>query len=446
MNGWGRRLFVLLLTTTGVTACEEREAPPPPPPPTVTASQPIVREVVEWDEFTGRLAAVDTVELRARVSGLLMKADFQEGTLVKKGDLLFVIDPRPYAAALKQAQGDLERAQAQFALAETEFKRLDELRASQAVSGTEYETQRQEVAQGRAAITRAQGAVEAARLNEEFTEVRSPIDGRVSRKNVTPGNFVNGGEGQATLLTTITSIDPIYCYVDADERSLLKYQRLAREKKRASAREVQIPAYLSLADETDFPREGVIDFVDNRLNPGTGTLTARAVFDNGDGVLTPGLFGRLRVPGTGRYEALLVPAEAIGADQNSKFVMVVAADDTVQQRPIETGADFDGMRVVTRGLKPDEWIIVNGLLRVRPGMKVNATRAAIPDRDIRYLPDDAGAATRPATTQSATTQSATRPATQPATRPDGGGGDGAASPPVPAASSGSTGQATEGGR
>jgi RND family efflux transporter MFP subunit len=369
------------------------------PAPTVSVLNPIERDVVEWDEYTGRLKEVESVEVRARVSGMLERADFLEGTIVNKGDLLFELDRRPFEAAVQQAQGDLESAQAQFALAQVEFKRLDELRASAAVSGTEYEQQREKVAQGRASITGREGALKTAKLNLEFAEVRAPITGRISNKMVNAGNFINGGEGDSTILTTIKSQAPIYCYVDADERSLLKYQRLAKEKKRASAREAKVPAFLQLADETTFEHEGVIDFVDNSLNPNTGTLRARAVFDNKDGVLTPGLFGRLRVPGSGQYKAILIPSEAIGTDQAQKFVYVVGDDNKALARPVTLGTDFDGFRVVLKGLATEDRVIVNGLMKVRPGAEVVPEKVAWPDRPMHIAPNVRGdATTQPATT------------------------------------------------
>jgi RND family efflux transporter MFP subunit len=401
--------FVILITTSLGTGCKKRQAPPPPPPPAVSVLNPIEREVVEWDEFTGKVEAVHVVNVRARVSGMLEKADFLEGSVVKEGDLLFALDRRPFEAAVQQSQGDLERAQAQFALAEVEFKRLDELRASNAVSGTEYETQREKVAQGRASITSAQGALAAAKLNLEWAEVRAPITGKVDRALVKPGNFVTGGEGTATALTTITSTDPMYCIIDADERSILKYQRLALSNVRVSARDAKIPAYLSLADENTYERQGMVDFVSNRLNPNTGTLLARATFDNKDGFLKDGMFARVRVPGSGAYKAILIPGEAVGTDQAQKFVFVVDDEGTAQPRPVKLGADFDGFRVVTSGLTTADRVVVNGLMKVRPGAKVKAETVPWPDRPMHIAPHvnpNGSATTKPATAPTASTTGA----------------------------------------
>ena len=298
---WGVTALVgvVSLITHG---CNRSDAagPPAPPPAMVTVARPIDREVMEWDEYTGRLEAVETVEVRARVGGFIDSVSFTEGGTVKKGQLLFVIDPRPYQAELDRAQGEVARAQAQLALAETEFKRTSELVPSQAASELELDEKRADRDAAKAALAVAEATVTSTELNVKFTQVTAPIDGRISRIYVTPGNLISGGgqAGEATLLTVITSLDPIYCYVEADERSVLKYQRLSRERKRVSARDAKIPARLALLNEAEFAHDGVIDFVDNRVDPTTGTLRARGVFPNDDGVMTPGLFGRVRVPGT----------------------------------------------------------------------------------------------------------------------------------------------------
>jgi RND family efflux transporter MFP subunit len=237
----------------------------------------------------------------------------------------------------------------------------------------ELENARQRMLEGEAAVAAAQAAVREAELNVQWCTVTAPISGRISRKLVTPGNLVNGGTGTTTLLTTITAIDPIYCYVEADERSVLRYQQLAREKKRVSARDTPIPCFLGLSNESDFPHEGVIDFVDNRIDPDTGTLRARGVVANPNGYLLPGMFARMRVPGSGRYRALLVPDAAVGSDQNQKFLLVVRSDGTVEYRSVKLGALFEGARVIDEGINLDDRVVINGIQRARPGTRVNAS-------------------------------------------------------------------------
>lgn len=390
---------IALLALATLAGCDRQSGaagPPAPPPPTVTVAHPVERTVAETDEYTGRLEAAETVEVRARVSGFIDSAPFEEGSVVKAGDLLFEIDPRPFQAEADRAAAEVTRAQAQLARDTSELARLESIRGG-AVNEKEIQDARYNKSASEAALAAAWAAMESARLNVQFTRVTAPIGGRISRKYVTPGNLISGGGagGSATLLTTITSLDPIYAYIEADERAVLKYQRLSREKRRQTARETKIPAYLALADEEDFRHQGYIDFVDNRLDPETGTLRARASFSNADGFFTPGLFARVRIPGSNPYPAVLVADEAIGADQAERFVLVVGPDDVVQRRPVTVGAAFEGLHVV-EGVRPDEWVVVNGLMRARPGMKVNPQQAPMPARP----------------------RAATRPATQPATQPD----------------------------
>ena len=415
LAAWGR--WCCALAAVVCAACDRKQAPPPPPPAPVTVARPVLREVIEWDEYTGRLEAVETVEVRARVSGFIEKADFEEGALVKAGDVLFLIDPRPFDAELAEAQAEVSRAQAQRAYAVNEFKRLEEVRASGAGSELELENARQRMREADAAVAAAQAVVQERQLNVEWTRVTAPITGRISRKYVTPGNLINGGPGQATLLTTITSIDPIYCYVDADEQSVLKYARLAREGKRVSARQAEIPCFMQLADETGFPHEGVIDFVDNRLDSGTGTIRARGVFANSSGWLLPGLFARVRIPGSGRYVAVLVPDVAIGADQDLRFVLVVKGDDTVERRAVRLGAAFGRFRAIEEGLTAGDRVIINGLQRARPGAKVNAQESPLNADDVPLTaPGSAATQALPTTRRLPATRGAV-PATAPATEP-----------------------------
>jgi multidrug efflux system membrane fusion protein len=361
-----------------LAACGSR-APDAPPPPKVTVVQPIAREVTEWDEYTARLDAVESVEVRPRVGGYLESVHFQYGTIVKKGDLLFQIDPRPYAAALRRAEADVALARSRLVLAQKNLARAADLLASHAISQEEGDIRESNVRQAQASVEEALAAVDASALDVEFTHVTAPVSGRVGRKLVTEGNLISGGVGtQGTLLTTIVSLDPIYAYFDADEGAFLKYSRLAQSGQRPSSRDYKNPVRLGLADEEGFPHEGWMDFVDNQLDRGTGTIVARAIVPNTDHMLAPGLFGRLQLPGSGRYRAILLSDEAIASDQAQKFVYVVDADGTARYRTVKIGPLVDGLRVVREGVGPDDWVVVAGIQRVKPGAKVDAQRAAIP--------------------------------------------------------------------
>src|SRR6266481_2383689 len=345
-----------------------------PPAPVVSVVQPIEREVIEWDDYIGRLEAPETVEVRARVNGYLDKVHFKEGKEVKKGDLLFTIDPRPYQAEYDRADAEHQRAISQSSLAMNDFERAKRLIATKAISEEDYDTKGKTYTAAQAAVMSAKAAANLARLNLEFTEIHAPISGRISRTVVTEGNLISGGVSGAgaSLLTTIVSLDPLYCYGDADERAILKYIRLSKEGSRVSARDKEIPAEMGLADEIGFPHKGYMDFVDNRVDPNTGTMRARGVFPNHDHSLSPGFFARIRIPGSGKYPALLIPERALGSDQAQKFAYVVNAEKKVEFRPVKLGPMIDGLRVVKEGLKPGEQIIAEGLLRVRPGIVVDA--------------------------------------------------------------------------
>jgi len=363
-----------LLISSFLTGCGKRAQPAAPPPPTVSVIQPVAREVVEWDEYIGRLESPETVEVRARVSGYLDKVHFKEGKEVKKGDLLFTIDPRPYQAEFDHANAEYERAVSQTDLAKNDFERAKRLIATKAISEEDYDTKSKTYTAAQAAVRSAKATLDSAKLNLEFTQIHAPIDGRISRAVVTEGNLISSGVAGsgATLLTTIVSLNPLYLYGDADERSVLKYLHLRREGTRVSARDELIPAEMGLADEAGFPRKGYMDFVDNRIDPGTGTMRARGVFSNADHSLSPGFFGRIRIPGSGKYPALLIPDRALGSDQAQKFVYVVNAEKKVEFRPLKIGPMIDGLRVVKEGLKPGEQIVIEGLMRVRPGIVVEA--------------------------------------------------------------------------
>lgn len=402
--------------------CKRQAAPPQMPPPAVTVARPVQREVIEWDEYTGHLDAVESVDVRARVSGLIVSAPFQEGTLVQANDLLLEIDVRPFQAELDSRLADVERAQSQLDLTEIEFRRIDRM-TPDARTEFERDTASANVRQAQAVVAAAKAAVDAARLNVEWCRVLAPISGRISRKNVTPGNLITGGGGQATLLTTITSIDPIYCYVDADERSVLKYQRLAQQGKRISARDAPIPCFLALSDEVGFPHEGIVDFVDNRVDPATGTIRARGIFANSDGRLIPGYFARVRVPGSGRYQTLLVPDSSVTTDLGQKQLLIVKPDDTIEARSVELGALFGELRAIQSGIELNDRVVINGLLQARPGSKVAPQESAISMTSFRptspgspatqALPPASQESRHPPATQSAP-QSA--PSTRPAER------------------------------
>jgi RND family efflux transporter MFP subunit len=351
------------LCALALASCN-RSAAPPPPTPKVTVAHPVERDLTDWDEYTARLEAIDSVEVRARVSGYLESVKFREGSVVKKGDLLFLIDPRPYEAQLRRAEGDLELGKSRLDIAQKNLARVAYLVKSQAMSKEEAETRAAFVRQAEAGVATAQAAVDAARLDVEFTRVTAPVTGRVSRKLVTEGNLINGGVGtQGTLLTTIVSLDPLYVYFEANERDYLKYVRLAKSGERPSSREYKNPVQIGLADEKGFPHEGYMDFMDNQK---------RAIVPNTDGLLAPGLFVRLRLIGSGRYKALLIPDEAVQSDQAEKFVWVIDGDNKVHYRKVTCGSVHDGLRVVREGLTPDDRVIVKGIQRARPDIVVEA--------------------------------------------------------------------------
>jgi len=358
-----------LILSVAVGGCGDPPPPPPPAPP-VTVAAVLEREITEWDEFTGRMQAVNAVDIRPRVSGYIRRIGFNEGNGVRKGQLLFEIDPRPYQAELARAEAELEGARTTAALAGREVQRAQRLVAVQAISREEFDTRTSAHASGDAGVRAAEAAVATARLNLEWTQVRSPITGRVSRAEVTAGNLVQAGPPDATLLTTVVSLDPIYVYFESDEQTFLKYTALARDGSRPNSRDSRSPVQLGLANEEGFPHQGYIDFVDNQLNPEAGTIRLRAVFANKNHEFTPGLFARIKLVGSGKYQAKLVLDRAIGTDQDKKFVLVLKPDSTVDYRPVQLGRLVDGLRVITSGVKPGERIVINGMQRARPGTKV----------------------------------------------------------------------------
>jgi multidrug efflux system membrane fusion protein len=368
------RAFVLgpMLLAQLLAGCDGKPvAGQAPAPPAVTVARPLQKTITEWDEYTGRFTALESVEVRARVSGFIDSIHFSEGQMVKQGDLLFVIDPRPYRLAVEQAKADVERAKAKLEIASLDVQRGTPLARSQALTERELDTRKSTERDAAGQVGSAEAAVKQAELNLEWTEVKAPIGGRISDKRVDAGNLITGGQTGATLLTVIVSIDPIHFVFDGSEADFLRYSRLAAAGGRPSSRDVQNPVLVRLADETDYTHQGRMDFVDNVLNPKTGTIRGRAVFDNKDGLLTPGFFGRLRLFG-GEHEALLVPDAAIASDQASKIVFTVADDGTVGTKLIEPGPMVDGLRVVRSGLAATDRIVIDGLQRARPGQKVTA--------------------------------------------------------------------------
>jgi len=363
----GVGILSVLLTVAG---CKKKATPQQPPLP-VNVVTAIEKEVNEWDEFTGRLEAVESVEIRPRVSGYITEIRFEAGAIIKKGDLLYVIDPRPYQADFDRAAAEVDRMDAQLKLAQIELNRAKELRDKNTISASEFDQKAATYQGSAAAKSSAEAAKNSAALNLEFTQIKSPIDGRVSDQRITLGNLVQPGAGPESVLTTVVSVDPIYAKVDADENAVLKYVKLSEEGKRVSARTAKIPAWIELGNETDFPHEGYIDFVDNRLDPGTGTIRARVVLKNWNpNFITPGFFARVRIAGATPYRAALIADKVITSQQGLKFAFVVKPDNTIERRTVETGSMFEGKRIVKSGLKDGEKVVSTRLQMLQAGMHV----------------------------------------------------------------------------
>lgn len=345
------------------------------PPPQVTAAKPIVKQITEYDDFAGRYEAMDGVEIRARVSGYLEAVAFRDGAMVKKGDLLFVVDKRPYKATLDQIEASLVSAQARLSFAESDLERAEALRKTGNIPEQLLDQRRQNYLTAKADLDRANGALREARLNYEFTEVRSPISGRIGRKLVSEGNLVNANQ---SLLASVVSLDPIHFYFDVDERSFLAYSRASNLANRPVGPGAGIEVLVGVTDERNPSRKARLDFIDNRVDQGTGTIRARAVVPNPDLFLTPGLFGTVRVPGSPPYDGVLVPDEAVATDQDRRIVWVVAEDGSVSSRVVRPGPRIDGYRVIRSGLKGDETVVIGGLQRIRPGIKVNPEMKDLP--------------------------------------------------------------------
>lgn len=372
------RLLPLLLAAALATACSSSasDGAETMPAPEVSVARVLEREVRQWDDFTGRVVAVETVELRPRVSGYVQRVAFEEGQLVRKGDLLFEIDPRPYRAALARAEAELARARSEARLAAAQDERARALVEARAISREEFETRSAASAQGNAAVRAAEAAVAAARLDLEFTQVRAPVDGRAGRAMVTVGNLA---QADATVLTTVVSQDPVHVYFEADEQTWLRYSRDAAAGRGDGERKVRV----GLAGEEGLPHEGTLDFIDNRVDPATGTIRARAVLRNPDGLFTPGLFARVQLEDARETTALLVDDKAVLTDQDRKYVYVVDGEGRAQRRDIRIGRLADnGLRIVEEGLQAGDRVIVSGVQKVFfPGMPVQARPVAMGERD-----------------------------------------------------------------
>jgi RND family efflux transporter MFP subunit len=343
-------------------------------PPTVTVAKPVQRTVVDQDEYVGRFAAVDSVEVRSRLSGYLQEIHFTDGQMVKKGDLLFVIDRRPFEIALEQMRANLAQARANLAFTVADLARGQQLLGNKTITEQSYDQRTQAKAVAEAAVASQEAMVHSAELDlDDYSELRAPVDGRIGDRRVAVGNLVTGGPGgNTTLLATIVSVDPIRFEFTFDEASFLRYERFATASADVASRHGNVPVTLKLIDENDFRHEGKIDFVDNVIDRSSGTIRGRAVFDNADGIFTPGMFGRIRVPGSPPYTALLIPDAAIGTEQVRKYVLAVDDGGIVRQKYVTPGQLDGGLRVIKDGLAATDRVIVNGLMRARPGIKVTA--------------------------------------------------------------------------
>ncbi len=372
------RLLALAWLVLPIVLCTAATAADTAPgAPAVTVAKPVFRKITEWDEYTGRFVAKRRVEVRARVSGYLESVHFDEGQAVTAGKLLFVIDQRPFQAEVARARAELDRAQTQLRVAQLEFERGERLQSSRAMSKESAEERRARRDAAQAEVDAARARLRAAELDLGFTEVRAPMDGVASDIRVDVGNLISGGSADSTLLTTIVSLDPIELEFEGSETEFLRYTRLDTAGTRPSSRDAANPVEARLIDEEDWLHKGVMTFVDNELDPDTGTMRGRATFPNADHVLLPGMFARMRLYGAGEYEAVLIPDAAIVADQALKLVMVVGEDDVIEARVVELGPVVGGLRVVRSGLAPDERIVIAGLMRARPGQRVTPEEGEI---------------------------------------------------------------------
>jgi len=376
-----RRLAVVVTLAALLAGCGERQPQGGgPPPPTVTVAEPIKRNVIDYDEYVGRFVAVNAVEIRARVSGYLEGVHFTDGQIVKQGDLLFSIDKRPFQNTLDQARANLAQAKSNLAYTESDLARGQQLVRDKTITEQTFEQRAQAFRNAQASVGANEAVVRQAELDLEFTELRAPVTGRIGDRRVSPGNLVTGGAaGNTTLLANIVSIDPIRFEFTFDEASFLRYERMAKHGRDVASRGAGIQIALKLIDERDFEHIGSLDFVDNVIDRSTGTIRGRGVFDNANGIFTPGMFARVRVPGSPPYDGLLVPDAAIGTEQVRKYVLVVGADNVATLKYVTLGqATPDNQRIIKEGLNPDDRVIVNGLMRARPGQKVTPQQQGAP--------------------------------------------------------------------
>ncbi len=381
-----RAAALLFALATLVASCGESQkqggAPPPPP---VSVAQPVKRTVTDFDEYVGRFAAVNSVEVRARVSGYLDGVHFKDGQIVKQGDLLFTIDKRPFQNTLDQARANLAQAKSNLMFTEADYTRGQQLVRDKTITDQTFEQRAQAYRNAQASVSNNEAAVRQAELDIEFTELRAPVNGRIGDRRVSPGNLVTGGtSGNTTLLATIVSTDPIYFEFTFDEASFLRYERMSKNGNDVASRGAGVQVALKLIDERDFDHQGRMDFVDNVIDRSTGTIRGRAVFANPNNIFTPGMFARVRVPGSPPNEALLVPDAAVGAEQVRKYLLVVDSSDTVRQKYVMLGqVTSDGLRVIKEGLGPDDRVVISGLMQARAGMKVRpqeqGATPAVPD-------------------------------------------------------------------
>lgn len=377
-----KRLLLFTLLCVALAGCDQsstqanKGGPPAQQAPEVTVATPAQKQITEWDEFTGRFEAVENVDIRARVSGVVSSVHFEDGQLIKRGELLFTIDQRPFKIAVAQADAALKEAIAGFELQKNEVKRAEPLLERRTIPQSEYESRLARKLQAEAGVESARARLKEAQLNLEWTEVKAPISGRISDARVDVGSLISGGQANATVLTKIVSLDPINFVFFGSEADFLKYSRLASAGERPSSRQVANPVAVKLADETDFVHEGNMSFVDNELDPNSGTIRARAKFENKSLFLTPGVFGRLRLFG-GQSDALLIPDAAIASDQASKIVLVVEQDNVVASKVVTLGPIIDGLRVIRTGLTKDDRIIIAGIQRARTGQKVTPKEGEI---------------------------------------------------------------------
>lgn len=378
----------LALAVLTLPACKKADSPGAGaaaavggPMPVMTL-QPQPRTIYDWDEFSARIEATESVEIRPRITGYIERVAFESGQLVKQGDILFEIDPRYEQAALEVADAAVSQAQARLLSAQSESDRVEALLKARAISNEDAETRRNLLAVAKAAVRSAEASRNGAILNLEYTKVRSPIDGRVSRALLTKGNYISGVAGFTTLLTTVVSVDPMHVYASIDDATFLRYSRLIREKKLADPTATKVPVELRIEGDTGWNHKGWIESFDNRIDPASGSIAFRAVFPNKEGVLMAGSFARIRLPGSGKYEAMLVDEKYIGTNQDVKYLMVVGEDSTAQIRPVQLGRSYEGQRVVLSGLKPEDKIIVSGLQILAPGAPVQPLPPAPVDKPV----------------------------------------------------------------